>query len=179
MAPLIAMLIQSGLGILGNAVMTKGKDVIQEKLGIDIEAALGSEEGRYNLKNLEIEHEEFLITSALEDRKIDLQEKAQDVDNTKNARDANARIQESSNASWHAKNAAYMIDYLIVCATLGLAYMIFWVGIPENNKEIAYTAFGSLVTLCGTVVNFHRGSSAGSKSASEELRRLARTGESK
>lgn len=107
MLPIVATLLAQGLGILGNAVMVKGKDVIEEKLGIDLEAAVQTEEGLQNLRQLEVDHEQFLLTNALENRKLD-------VANVTNARDSNVRIQESANASWLAKNAIYIIAFIVI-----------------------------------------------------------------
>jgi len=94
-----------------------------------------------------------------------------DMANTANARDMNSKIQESANASWVAKNAAYVLDFAIVSATIIMTWIVFFKGVPVENKEIAYMAIGSLITMCGTVLNFHRGSSAGSKSKTEEMMR--------
>jgi hypothetical protein len=172
LAPLLQGLFAQGLGTLANAVMAKGKDVIEEKLGVDIEKAMQTPEGLQQLKQAEIDHEEFLINSAIENRKLDLQEKSIDVGNTINARDSNSKIQESANASWAAKNAAYFLDYIIVGGTMVLAYMIFFVGIPAQNKDIAFAAFGSLLTMCGTIINFHRGSSSGSKDKTDDMLKM-------
>jgi hypothetical protein len=65
-----------------------------------------------------------------------------------------------------SKNIAYVIDIAIVSSTIGLTAMLMTSSVPQENKELALMAFGSLVTLCGTVVNFHRGSSQGSKDKS-------------
>jgi hypothetical protein len=92
-----------------------------------------------------------------------------DMANTADARNMNAKIQESANASWVAKNAAYVLDFAIVSATIIMTWIVFFKGVPVENKEIAYMAIGSLITMCGTVLNFHRGSSAGSKSKTEEI----------
>jgi hypothetical protein len=94
-----------------------------------------------------------------------------DMANTADARDMNSKIQESANASWVAKNAAYVLDFAIVSATIIMTWIVFFKGVPVENKEIAYMAIGSLITMCGTVLNFHRGSSAGSKSKTEEMMR--------
>lgn len=114
MPPFVATLLAQGLGLLGNAVINKGKDYVQEKLGVDIEKLTMSPEGLAELKQKEIDHEEFLVTSAIENRKIDLEEKKIDVGNTENARDSNTRIQESVNASWLAKNAIYIIAFIVI-----------------------------------------------------------------
>lgn len=92
--------------------------------------------------------------------------------NTDSAREMNAKVQESTNASWLAKNTAYALDIGIVAATIFLAWFAFMKGVPEANKELVYMALGSLITMCGTVLNFHRGSSQGSKDKGSEIQSL-------
>jgi uncharacterized protein YaaQ len=92
--------------------------------------------------------------------------------NTDSAREMNAKVQESTNASWLAKNTAYALDIGIVAATIFLAWFAFMKGVPEANKELVYMALGSLITMCGTVLNFHRGSSQGSKDKATEIQAL-------
>jgi hypothetical protein len=89
--------------------------------------------------------------------------------NTDSARDMNAKVQESTNASWLAKNTAYALDIGIVTATIFLAWFAFMKGVPDANKELVYMALGSLITMSGTVLNFHRGSSQGSKDKATEI----------
>jgi hypothetical protein len=92
--------------------------------------------------------------------------------NTDSARDMNAKVQESTNASWLAKNTAYALDIGIVTATIFLAWFAFMKGVPDANKELVYMALGSLITMSGTVLNFHRGSSQGSKDKTSEIQAL-------
>jgi hypothetical protein len=92
--------------------------------------------------------------------------------NTGSARDMNAKIQESAAASWLAKNTAYALDIGIVTATIFLAWFAFMKGVPDANKELVYMALGSLITMSGTVLNFHRGSSQGSKDKGADLQKL-------
>ncbi len=92
--------------------------------------------------------------------------------NTDSARDMNAKVQESTNASWLAKNTAYALDLGIVTATIFLAWFAFMKGVPDANKELVYMALGSLITMCGTVLNFHRGSSQGSKDKGADIQKL-------
>lgn len=114
MPPFIATLLAQGLGILGNAVLQKGKSAIEEKLGVNIEELTQTPEGLFKLKQLEVDHEEFLVNAAIQNRELDLKEKALDIGNVTNARDSNTRIQESSNASWLAKNAIYIIAFVVI-----------------------------------------------------------------
>jgi hypothetical protein len=102
-------------------------------------------------------------------QEVELEYAKLDMANTASARDMNSKIQESANAAWLAKNAAYILDFAIVSATIIMTWIVFFKGVPTENKEIAYMAIGSLITMCGTVLNFHRGSSAGSKSKTEEM----------
>lgn len=92
--------------------------------------------------------------------------------NTDSARNMNVKVQESANASWLAKNTAYTLDLGIVTATIFLAWFAFMKGVPEANKELVYMALGSLITMCGTVLNFHRGSSQGSKDKGADIQKL-------
>lgn len=92
--------------------------------------------------------------------------------NTDSARKMNAEIQESANASWLAKNTAYALDIGIVSATIFLAWFAFMKGVPDANKELVYMALGSLITMSGTILNFHRGSSQGSKDKGADLQNL-------
>ena len=97
-----------------------------------------------------------------------------DASNTADARKMNSEIQNSATASWLAKNIAYVIDVAIIAGALIMTFVVFIIGVPEQNKSMAFTALGSLWTLTGTVVNFHRGSSAGSKAKTEELMKGAK-----
>lgn len=92
--------------------------------------------------------------------------------NTDSARKMNAEIQSSSVASALAKNVAYVIDIMIVGGALFMTFIVFFKGVPEANKAMAFTALGSLWTLAGTVLNFHRGSSQGSKDKADEIQKL-------
>lgn len=102
-------------------------------------------------------------------QELELEMAKLDMANTADARKMNSEIQNSANAAWVAKNAAYILDFAIVSATIIMTWIVFFKGVPVENKEIAYMAIGSLITMCGTVLNFHRGSSAGSKSKTEEM----------
>lgn len=73
LAPLLTSLAEKGLSVLGNAVLAKGKDVIEKQLGVNLEAAVQSEEGLIKLRQLEMEHEEFLINAAQRKSEFELE----------------------------------------------------------------------------------------------------------
>lgn len=90
------------------------------------------------------------------------------------ARESNARIQESDHASWMAKNMAYYLDMTLVLAFIAMLVIIIFRVVPENNKELFYTSFGLLGGYVSTVVNFHRGTSASSKTNGDTIRSIAK-----
>lgn len=68
------MLLAQGLPILANAVLTKGKEVVEDKIGMklpDIGQPV-SEDHLFKLKQAEIQHEEFLLDKIMEDKKLDI-----------------------------------------------------------------------------------------------------------
>ena len=62
MAPIIATLMAQGLSLLGNAVLAKGQEAIEEKLGVKLDST-----SNLDLKRLEMQHEEWLINAAIKE----------------------------------------------------------------------------------------------------------------
>lgn len=151
MAPLIAgilsSLISGGLPSVAKAVVEKGQEYVEEKLGVSLKPEMSQEELQ-KVSEAAMKHEEFLISESYKDMA--------------NAREMNEHIQESSNASTLAKNAAYILDFMIIGSAIVLAFIAFFVGVPNENKELVYTLLGSLWTYSGVVINFHRGTSSSS-----------------
>ena len=65
MAPIIATLMAQGLSLLGNAVLAKGQEAIEEKLGVKLDST-----SNLDLKRLEMQHEEWLINAAIKEKEI-------------------------------------------------------------------------------------------------------------
>lgn len=158
-AGILATLAKNGLETVAEVVKQKGKDFVEEKLGVELKPEM-SEEEILKVKEAAMKHEEFLIQ--------------QDNSNTASARDMNSRIQETDKASWLAKNTAFVLDFCIVLSAIVLTFMAFFVGIPFENKEIIYTLIGSLWTYTGVVVNFHRGTTAGSARKTDMLAKMGK-----
>jgi len=85
------------------------------------------------------------------------------------AREMNTKIQESSTASKLAKNIAYILDIVFVGAFFTMMSLILFKQVPAENKEIFYTGFGLLGGYVAQVVNFHRGTSQGSKDKGKKM----------
>lgn len=145
--------IPSALGIVGDLVPDRGV------LGV-VKNIIKKDDKISPAERLELE-EAF--------QSFELEQERLSLENTKDARSQNIKIQDSANATKLAKNAAYYIDFAIVAATICLLFIICFVKMPEQNEKIAYMIFGTFLTLCGTVVNFHRGSSKSSHDKTQFL----------
>ena len=74
MIPLfLAPLLAQGLSLLGNAVLAKGKDWVEEKTGVNLDQPLAAEDV-LKLKQYEMDHEEELLRLRIEEKKLGLDE---------------------------------------------------------------------------------------------------------
>lgn len=156
LAGILSSLISNNLPTVAQAVVDKGLDYVQDKIGMELKPDM-TPEMIQEVKKAAMQHEEFKVSEANK--------------NTANARDMNTRIQDSVAASWLSKNAAYLLDFVVVLATIILSGFAYFHGVPETNKELVYMALGSLITMMGTILNFHRGSSSGSEKKTEMMSR--------
>jgi len=147
-AGIVSSLISANLGKVAQGVLDKGLDVVQDKLGITLEPNMSQEKLQEVQAKAQL-HEEYMTkeTNA----------------NTADARAMNTAIQTSSTAGFLVQNSAYILDFVIVSAAVICSWLAFFQGVPAENKELVYMGLGSLWTMAGTVVNFHRGSSRGSQ----------------
>lgn len=67
---LLGTLAENGLGLLASAIQAKGKQVVEEKLGVKISDNPGPEEVA-KLRQLQFEHEERLIELGIEKAKLE------------------------------------------------------------------------------------------------------------
>lgn len=162
MLPIVAALVNAGLGILGNAVATKGKEFIEEKVGINIENMLGSEEGKIQLAQIENEHEEMLQKYAIERRSQELEEIKIEQANTADARDMQkAALAQSDQFS---KRFLYYFSWFWSGSALLYIFLITFLTIPDNSIRFADTILGFLLgTIIAQMFNFFFGSSKQSK----------------
>jgi len=149
LAPLLTKLAESGLNLIGNAVLNKGKDFVEEKLGVSLDDAIGTEEGKLKLLQLQVDKEQDLLDYALENRKVDLDYYKVDAADRASARDMNSRTQESENASWLSKNIVAILALIVV---IGGGCMIAF--IPDDGLRMGVIG---VVTL---VLGFYFGTSS-------------------
>ncbi len=102
---LIAPLLQQGLSLLGNAVLAKGKDWVEDKVGVKLDEPMTPEQVA-KLKQAEMEHEEELMRLKLEENKLDIEllKVVGDIDKATTAAVADQWKADMSSDSWLAKN---------------------------------------------------------------------------
>jgi hypothetical protein len=70
---LLAPLLSQGLSLIGNAVMAKGKDWVEDKTGVKLDGPL-SDADATKLRQYEMEHEEELLRLRIEEKKLGIDE---------------------------------------------------------------------------------------------------------
>lgn len=150
-------------------VLAGGTGQLIEKAGVLIDNLTMSKEEKeqFKIDLIKIQNERDLAVLNAAQAETDSYLK-----DTQSARDSNVKIQESSNASWLAKNIAYCIDGVFVIAFFVGLLLIYNKAVPETNKELFYTGFGALTSYVATILNFHRGTSIGSKQNGDTIRKM-------
>ena len=151
---LIAPLLAQGLNLLGNAVLAKGKDWVEEKTGVKIQPNM-SDEDVLRLRQYEMDHEEELLKLRIEDKRLDLAD-------VQGARDMNTRINESANATWLSKNIPAVLALIVIVVGFLL--------LGTTKDADVRTAVVGLMTL---VLGFYFGSTSSSRVKDDAIRALS------
>lgn len=159
MAPMLAGLAAQGLNILVNAITAKGKDVIEEKLGVKLppDGNLSSEEV-LKLKQLEFEHEEWLIDAGIRQAQQTLEETKAYLADVGNAR----QMQVAALGQDDVFSKRFIYYLASGCLSFTGLYIIgvTFLEIPKENVRFADTVLGFLLgTMVATIIAYFFGSS--------------------
>lgn len=163
-----------GTGFLKNIIGGKGAEIIESVGNVaDKFITTGQEKAEFNAEvQKEINrHVESMQSQANEELKIYLAD-------TADARNMNAKIQDSDKASWLSKNIAYMLD-LFVGLLWGTITVILFLKVfkvtAENVDMVSLMALHGTVTAVFMIsMNFHRGSSIGSERKQKQLEKMSK-----
>ena len=185
MAPFIVSLLSSGLRLVANAALVKGKDYIKDKTGVDLDQGALTEEDKGKLRQFQAEHEEELLRLQLEDNKLSLEETKAYLADVDSARKTQSSILTSPDAPWFAKAVQPALALLIVIATILLfALFVYWSGdhyvlrdgkmiseptLNSTQKDIVIYILGVLSAAITQILGYYFGSSAGSAEKSKSL----------
>jgi len=173
LAAILKPLLGNGLNLVGNAVLAKGKDWVEKKLGVELKPDMTADE-IIRLKQAEMEHEEELLKLKLEYDKLDLQQLDMIFKDTSDARDREIKIATAEAAPLLNK----IVTPVLALSVIGLTFLLFAIVMFDNSpvepsrKDILVYVLGALTTISVQVTAYYFGSSMGSKEKSEEIKRL-------
>ena len=147
LAPILATLAANGLGMVADAVTKKGKEYVEEKLGVELHPNL-SDHDIEQLKIAAKEHERELLQMAYGD--------------VANAR--NMQVEALRQDDLFSKRFIYIFATFWSIFAAGYIGFITFGTIPEDNQRFADTILGFLLgTVVATILQFFFGASMGSK----------------
>ena len=148
--PVLMSLAERGLDLIGSAILTKGKDVVEKELGINIEEKLQTEEGTAELRMAQMQHEEKLIELALEDKKLDATYYQTDAADRDSARRREIAVFENAeHAGWLNVN---LVPLLALLVTVGGGLFLYF----STENDIKY----GVIALMSGVMNYYFGKSS-------------------
>lgn len=172
MIPIVSTLVSSGLSLLGNAVLAKGKDWVEEKTGIDLSQAELSEQDKTALRQYEMDHEEELIRLRQKDDLLQKEIQEMYLKDTQNARSMQAAALQQDDI--FSKRFIYYFAIFWSVVAAAFIGIILFVEIPPNNIRFADTILGFLLgTIVAQIIAFFFGSSKSSQNKDEVLKHAA------
>ena len=169
--PILGPLLQNGLGLVANAVVAKGKQYVEQKLGVELKPDM-SPEDMAKVQIAAMEHEEELMRLRLEEDKLDLAELELRLKDVDSARDRETAIATSKDAPLLNKVITPILALGIVTLTFVLFAIVMFDETPvdASRKDILIYVLGVLSAIATQIVSYYFGSSQGSKEKSDQLR---------
>ena len=158
LTPLLSMLASNGLNLLSGAVQAKGKEFIEEKIGMKIPDNPSAED-LTKLRLAEMEHEETLLELSIEKQKVDIEAEKIYLADLDSARGLGKSLAVSE--SWLNRN---IVPAMAIVAVIGGILMI--VLSPESDVRMA----GLSVVMMPLAYYF--GTSQGSKQKQDQINRM-------
>ena len=169
--PILGPLLQNGLGLVANAVVAKGKQYVEQKLGVELKPDM-SPEDMAKVQIAAMEHEEELMRLRIEADKLDLAELELRLKDVDSARDRETAIATSKDAPLLNKVITPILALGIVTLTFVLFAIVMFDDTPvdASRKDILIYVLGVLSAIATQIVSYYFGSSQGSKEKSDQLR---------
>ena len=171
LAAILTPLLGNGLNLVANAVMAKGKDFVEKKLGVELKPDM-SPEDLAKIQIAQMEHEEELMRLRIEDDKLDLAELQALLKDTNDARQREVQIANSDKAPLLNKIVTPVLALSILLLTFVLFGVVMFDGSPVDatRKDILIFVLGVLSSIASQIVSYYFGSSAGSKEKTDALK---------
>jgi len=169
--PIVKPLLANGLGLVANAVLAKGKKVVEDKLGVELKPDM-SPEDMAKVQMAQMEHEEELLRLRIEENKLDLAELELRLKDTDSAREREVAIATSDKAPLLNKIVTPVLALFILLLTFVLFGVVMFDNTPveTSRKDILIYVLGVLSAIATQIVSYYFGSSQGSKDKADQLR---------
>ena len=169
--PILQPLLSNGLNLVANAVMAKGKKVVEEKLGVELKPDM-SPEDLAKIQIAQMEHEEELLKLRLEEDKLDLAELQARLKDTNDAREREVQIANSDKAPLINKIVTPVLALSILLLTFVLFGVVMFDDTPveASRKDILIYVLGVLSAIASQIVSYYFGSSQSSKDKTDALK---------
>ena len=158
LAPILTQLASEGLQKVADAVMDKGVDYVEDKLGVTLTP---DDSGKLPpatleaVKNEANRHKEFMAEIELKDRE--------------GARANHLAIATSKDVIPLEKYVVPLLALGTVAVAFILIAILMFVNVEDNQEQIIIFALGFVTSAAGQVLSFYFGSSQGSKEKTEAL----------
>lgn len=166
---LLAPLLAQGLNLIGNAVMVKGKEWVEEKTGVVLQPNL-SDKDILTLRQYEMDHEEELLRLRIEESKLDIETFKEEVKDRGSARERDAEFIRRGVYNYRAD-----LMFLLAVAIIGILVWIVWKdpSINEYVKGIFTLVLGRFLGYLDNIYNFEFGTTRGSKDKDATIKQLS------
>ena len=171
LASILTPLLGSGLNLVANAVLAKGKDFVEKKLGVELKPDM-SPEDLARVQIAQMQHEEELLKLRLEEDRLDLAELEMLLKGTNDARQREVQIANSDKAPLLNKIVTPVLALSILLLTFALFGVVMFNDTPveASRKDILIYILGVLSAIASQIVSYYFGSSAGSKEKTDALK---------
>jgi hypothetical protein len=168
---ILTPLLGNGLNLVANAVMAKGKDYVEKKLGVELKPDMSSED-LAKIQIAQMEHEEELLKLRLEEDKLDLAELEMRLKDTNDARVRETQIVTSDKAPLLNKIVTPVLALSILLLTFALFGVVMFDNTPveASRKDILIYTLGVLSAIASQIVSYYFGSSQSSKDKTDALK---------
>lgn len=165
LAPVLTELAKNGLGMLAGAIEAKGKQAIEDKLGVKIpdKVVQLTPELLQQLQIKQMEHEEFLTNAQLEETKLHLQDLA-------SARQRDAAIVAAT--GHRNKRADAMIAGAATCLIILLVVIVWVSDLDDFQKSALSLILGRALGYVDQAFNFEFGTTRNSRQKDDTIERL-------
>lgn len=166
---LLKTLAENGLGLLSSAIQAKGKEFVENTLGVKIPEA-PTPEDISKLRQLQFDHEERLLELGIEKAKQDLEGFKAETQDRSSARDRDTWFVKMGQHNWRA-DIMFLMAVVIVA---GLVWIV-WKDATLNEyvKGIFTLVLGRFLGYLDNIYSFEFGTTRGSQSKDATIQQLS------